>query len=116
FSEFTVDAEGAVQAGGGASLPRVARGAGSGGRGGLEWCVGVPGTVGGAVRQNAGCFGSEVVDVLVDVEVVSLADGSRTVRTAAELDLTYRHTNVAATDVVISARFFTTSVDPEASA
>lgn len=116
FSEFTVDAEGVVQAGGAASLPRLARAAAAAGRGGLEWCVGVPGSVGGAVRQNAGCFGSEVVDVLVDADVVSLVAGDTTTRSAADLDLAYRHSKVTATDVVTSARFFTTVTDPAAAA
>ncbi len=116
FSTFTVDAEGVVQAGGAASLPRLARAAAAAGRGGLEWCVGVPGSVGGAVRQNAGCFGCEVVDVLVDADVVSLAAGETATRSAADLDLAYRHSSVAATDVVTSARFFTTVTDPAAAA
>jgi UDP-N-acetylmuramate dehydrogenase len=112
FSAVAVDADGVVTAGAALSLPRLARSAGSAGRGGLEWCVGVPGSVGGAVRQNAGCFGSEVVDVLLDAEVVALGDGERSVRTPIDLDLAYRHSNLRPGDVVTSARFFTTAVDP----
>src|SRR5690606_2033426 len=86
------------------------------GRGGLEWGVGIPGSVGGAVRQNAGCFGQEVVDVLVEAEVISLADGSVRWRDAADLGLSYRHSGVTSTDVVMTARFRTTAADPECSA
>jgi UDP-N-acetylmuramate dehydrogenase len=117
FSELAIDADGVVTAGAALSLPRLARAAGSSARGGLEWCVGVPGSVGGAVRQNAGCFGSEVFDVLLDADLITLADGGgRSTRRAADLDLSYRHSNLAPTDVVTSARFFTTAVDSATSA
>ncbi|MGH8912610.1 MAG: FAD-binding protein, partial [Acidimicrobiia bacterium] len=111
FSEFSLAADGMVAAGGALSLPRLARAAGSAGRGRLEWCVGVPGSVGGAVRQNAGCFGSEIVDVLVDADVFSLEDGAMTTRSASDLDLSYRHSNLGVTHVVTSARFFTAATD-----
>jgi UDP-N-acetylmuramate dehydrogenase len=103
-----------VEAGGSVPLPRLAREASAAGRGGLEWCVGVPGSVGGAVRQNAGCFGSEVVDRLVDVEIVSLVGGEHRRVQARDLDLTYRHSDVEAHDVVVAARFSATDVDPVA--
>lgn len=104
--------DGLVRAGGALSLPRLARAASQAGRGGLEWCVGVPGSVGGAVRQNAGCFGSEVVDVLLEAEVVSLSDGRRRSRDGADLDLSYRHSAVASTDLVVEAQFRTMPTDP----
>lgn len=116
FASWSMDEEGTVEAGGAMSLPRLARGVSKAGRGGLEWGVGIPGSVGGAVRQNAGCFGREVVDVLVEAEVVSLARGSVRHRDAAEMDLSYRHSSVAATEVVVSARFRTVPADPERSA
>lgn len=116
FSGMEIDPDGLVLAGAGVPLPRLARAASKEGRGGLEWGVGIPGSVGGAVRQNAGCFGREVVDVLVEAEVVSLIDGTRKWKQAEHLDLSYRHSNVAATDVVISARFSTVTADPEESA
>ena len=55
-----------VTVGGLASLPQVARSATSAGRRRLEFMIGIPGTAGGGVRQNAGCFGSEIDDVLVE--------------------------------------------------
>lgn len=105
-----------VRAGGALPLPRLARRASEVGRGGLEWCVGVPGSVGGAVRQNAGCFGSEVVDVLIEAEVVDLRHGGREIRPASSLDLSYRHSNLVAEEVVVEARFATVPVDPAAAA
>lgn len=116
FAAVTVDPDGVVTAGGAQTLPRLARAASAEGRGGLEWCVGVPGSVGGAVRQNAGCFGSEIVDVLVDCEILSLAGGERRTAAAGDLDLAYRHSNLASTDLVVSARFHTSPVDPAAAA
>ncbi|HEY4025649.1 MAG TPA: UDP-N-acetylmuramate dehydrogenase [Candidatus Dormibacteraeota bacterium] len=56
---------------------------------GFEWAIGVPGTVGGAVYQNAGCWGGELAEVLSDVE--GLRPGSDPRRwTPAELELGYR--------------------------
>src|SRR5690606_14933059 len=116
FSGMEIGPDGLVLSGVGVPLPRLARAASKEGGCGLEWGVGIPGSVGGAVRQNAGCFGREVVDVLVEAEVVSLIDGTRKWKQAEHLDLSYRHSNVAATDVVISARFSTVTADPEESA
>lgn len=112
FSSFEVKSDGVVEAGGSVSLPRMARAAGAAGRGGLEWCVGVPGSVGGAVRQNAGCFGSDTAEVLIDATIVSLDTGLQSVRSADELEFSYRHSNVGPKDVVVAARFATTEVDP----
>ena len=112
FSSFEVKSDGVVEAGGSVSLPRMARAAGAAGRGGLEWCVGVPGSVGGAVRQNAGCFGSDTAEVLIDATIVSLDTGLQSVRSADELKFSYRHSNVGPKDVVVAARFATTEVDP----
>jgi UDP-N-acetylmuramate dehydrogenase len=56
---------------------------------GFEWAIGVPGTVGGAVYQNAGCWGGELADVLTSAE--GLCPGARPrVWTPAELELGYR--------------------------
>lgn len=94
-----------ITAGGAVRLPVLARSAVGEGRLGLEFFVGIPGTVGGAVRQNAGCHGSETVDVLRGVDLVDLSSGRRRVADAAELDLSYRHSNLADTDLVLFARF-----------
>jgi len=116
FSEFSLAADGVVTAGGGLSLPRLARAAGSAGRGRLEWCVGVPGSVGGAVRQNAGCFGSEIVNVIVDADVFSLDEGAMSTCSASDLNLSYRYSNLGPSQVVTSARFFTAATDPQEAA
>lgn len=94
-----------VDAGSGHPLPKLARFTVDHGVLGLEFFVGIPGSVGGAVRQNAGCFGRETKDCLVSAVVVDLVTGDRDDMTPADLDLSYRHSNLKATQLVVSARF-----------
>jgi len=56
---------------------------------GFEWAIGVPGTVGGAVYQNAGCWGSELVEVLTEAEGLLPGRGRQT-WPREDLDLGYR--------------------------
>lgn len=114
YSTIDFDQGGVVEAGGSAPLPRLARSAASTGRGGLEWCVGVPGSVGGAVRQNAGCFGSETVDRLIDCRVLVMGEREIVTRPASSLELGYRRSSLSAHEIVTSARFSTVPTDPEA--
>lgn len=92
-------------AGGAMPLPKLARQAVADGLLGLEFFVGVPGSVGGAVRQNAGCFGVETRDRLLTARLIDLESGVSEDRSAADLDLSYRHSNVAANEIVVSATF-----------
>jgi UDP-N-acetylmuramate dehydrogenase len=94
-----------VTAGGAAPLARVARTAVDAGVLGLEFFVGIPGSVGGAVRQNAGCFGVETSDRLIDAELIDVRTGQERSTGPVDLDLGYRHSNVRADEVVITARF-----------
>lgn len=94
-----------IEAGCAVRLPILARAAVERGRLGLEFFVGIPGTVGGAVRQNAGCHGSETAGRLLWADVLDMKDGRVSRRTAADLDLGYRRSNIAATDVVLAAAF-----------
>jgi UDP-N-acetylmuramate dehydrogenase len=72
----TIEIDGTdVRAGGAVSLPVLARRTAAAGLTGLEWAVGVPGSVGGAVRMNAGGHGSDVAATLVSARVVDLAGG-----------------------------------------
>ena len=112
FSGIDVNEE-VVSAGGAAPLARVARSAAETGRAGLEFFVGVPGSVGGAVRQNAGCFGSETRDRLVRATVVDLRGGATSDRDVGEFDLSYRHSNLKPTEVVVEALFETDPGDVE---
>jgi UDP-N-acetylmuramate dehydrogenase len=93
-----------VRAEGGASFARLSRKITQMGRTGLEWGIGIPGTVGGAVRMNAGAFGGEVKDVLVRVKVVD-EGGAVHVFRAADLEFRYRHSSLPAGAIVLSATF-----------
>jgi len=96
----------AVRAGAAVALPVLARRAAAAGRTGLEFYVGIPGSVGGAVRMNAGGHGRETADVLLRAEVVDLAAGGRPApRGIAELGFGYRCSALGATEVVTGATF-----------
>ena len=103
-----------VIAGSSTPLPRLARHVTEQGLRGLEFFVGVPGSVGGAVRQNAGCFGKETRDVLVLAELIDLRTGHQRPADAADLDMSYRNSNVSQTEVVIKARFLAEPGDIQA--
>lgn len=94
-----------VRAGGAVALPVLARRTAAVGLTGLEWAVGVPGSVGGGVRMNAGGHGSDVSRTLVSARVFDLAAGVAAERAAADLAFAYRRSTVAPTDVVVAARF-----------
>ena len=70
---------------------------------GLEFLFGIPGTIGGAFRMNAGAYGGELAEVLVSAEIVDRAGTIRTV-TPSELGLTYRHSTAPADWIFTSAR------------
>jgi len=98
-------ASGRVRAGAGLSLPVLARRTAAAGLAGLEWAVGVPGSVGGAVRMNAGGHGSDMAANLVGYGFVDLAGGDDGWFEATRLDFGYRHSSVQATHVVTAAEF-----------
>ena len=93
-----------VTASGGALLPVLARASADAGLTGFEWAVGVPGTVGGAVRMNAGGHGSDMSESLVEAVVVDLHRGGAAVRAATDLHLGYRSSNIASHHVVVSIK------------
>lgn len=97
-----------VRAGGGLSLPVLARRTAALGLRGLEWAVGVPGTVGGGVRMNAGGHGSDIAASLTRAWLFDLAgagSGGATEVAAADLDLGYRRSTVGPAQVVVAAEF-----------
>ncbi len=92
-----------VRAGAGASLPVVARRCAAAGLAGFEWAVGVPGSVGGAVRMNAGGHGSDMAASLVRVRVLDLASGEDGWVPVDQLQLSYRHSSIGPAQVVLEA-------------
>lgn len=97
-----------ITAGAGAILAAVAAKAAEASLSGLEFASGIPGSVGGAVVMNAGAYGGEIKDVLIDATVLT-AEGELKTVTRDELDLSYRHSIVPEKSyIVLSARFMLT--------
>ncbi len=92
-----------LRAGAAALLPVVARRSVAAGLEGFEWAVGVPGSVGGAVRMNAGGHGSDMAAVLRGVRVVDLHTGEDGVVPSSALELGYRRSSIAPHQLVVSA-------------
>jgi UDP-N-acetylmuramate dehydrogenase len=105
-----------VRAGAAVSLPVLARRASAAGLTGLEWAVGVPGSVGGAVRMNAGGHGSDTAATLIGFRWVDLRTGELSEAPAARLGFSYRHTTLSPTDVVVSGLYRLEAGDPDRSA
>ena len=95
--------DGMVTAGAAALDAHVARKAADAGLD-LTFLRTIPGTIGGAVRMNAGCYGSYVADVLQSVTVV-LRDGSIAELAADELKLSYRQSVLPDGAIIVAARF-----------
>ena len=94
-----------ITAGAGAILAAVAAKAAEASLSGLEFASGIPGSVGGALVMNAGAYGGEIKDVLIDATVFT-AEGELKNVTRDELDLSYRHSIVPEKGyIVLSARF-----------
>ncbi|OGL93585.1 UDP-N-acetylenolpyruvoylglucosamine reductase [Candidatus Uhrbacteria bacterium RIFCSPLOWO2_12_FULL_47_9] len=93
-----------VQAGAGVPMILLSRKIAEASLAGLEWAITLPGTVGGAIRGNAGCFGGETRDHLVEAFVLS--NGEVVSRTNAELAFGYRESAIKhSLDIVLSATF-----------
>jgi UDP-N-acetylenolpyruvoylglucosamine reductase len=98
--------------GGGATNAVALHRARAAGLGGFEFASAIPGTAGGGVRMNAGAYGREWNDVLIDAVVVD-ADYVRTL-TPVELGLSYRHSGLHPGEVVAQVRFRLERSSPEA--
>jgi UDP-N-acetylmuramate dehydrogenase len=109
-----VEVEGTtVRAGGAAAMPVVARRSVTAGLAGFEWAVGVPGSIGGGVRMNAGGHGSDFAAVLVGVRRLDLRTGEDGRVSASALDLGYRRSSVRAHQLVLSAELALAPGDAE---
>ncbi len=98
-----------VEAGGAMLMPVLARRSVGAGRGGLEWCVGIPGTVGGAVRMNAGGHGADMATSVVDATVLSLRSGQIVRVSAEQLGFYFRGSALSNNHVVLSVRMRTSA-------
>lgn len=104
YAAINVVDETIVIAGAAAKLPVVARTTVGYGLTGFEWAVGVPGSIGGAVRMNAGGHGADMKDALLDADVVDFAAGERRIVSAEELQLSYRRSALRTDELVVGCR------------
>ena len=101
-----------VVLGGGASLAATVRLCREAGVAGFEFASAIPGTAGGALKMNAGAYGSEMKDVVVRATLVD-ADGLHEV-TPGDLDMTYRHTNIGWDTIVARVELQLVAGEPDA--
>ncbi len=100
-------------AGGGASLGALVKHAADLGLGGLEWAVGIPATLGGAVAANAGALGSDMAGAAGSITLL-LADGSVRRMTARELPAGYRRRELPEGAIVLEAELDLQPGEPQA--
>lgn len=109
-----VEADGLrVRAGAAALDSAVSRKAADAGIAGLEFLRGVPGTIGGALKMNAGCYGCEVKDVFVEATAID-AKGKKHVLSPADMGFSYRKSNVPDDFIFVEAVFEGSKDDPAA--
>ena len=102
-----------VTAYGSMTMPILARRSVGFERAGLEWCVGIPGSVGGAVRMNAGGHGAEMRDSLVSTRILSLRSGKSVDVNVDDVGLHFRGSALAGHHLVVTASFQTTQTSVE---
>ncbi|OJH44506.1 UDP-N-acetylmuramate dehydrogenase [Paracoccus sp. SM22M-07] len=111
FNAVSVE-DGVITAGAAALDAQVARRAAEAGLD-LTFLRTIPGSIGGAVRMNAGCYGSYVSDHLIEIQVVT-RQGEQITMPAAELGFSYRHSDIPADWIITQAVFSATPGDPDA--
>ena len=104
FAQIEIEGE-QVIAGGATSLPVLARRTVQAGLSGFEWAVGVPGSVGGAVRMNAGGHGASISNSLLSAEIFNIRTKEKRIATLPDLEMSYRSTSVLNDEVVLGACF-----------
>jgi len=112
WAQITADGD-AVTAGAGSLDSMVAKASAKAGIAGLEFYAGIPGTIGGALTMNAGCYGSETKDVLVSAWGLTRS-GERVDYALADFRYTYRHSQAPADIIWIEATYRGTADKPEA--
>ena len=109
---YVAPVDGGLKAGGATALPLLANWAARRGLTGLEFTIAIPGSVGGAVRMNAGAHGREIKDSLRSVSIYDLATATLEQRPVDALDLSYRHSDIGDTDLVLGAEFELADEEP----
>jgi UDP-N-acetylmuramate dehydrogenase len=103
FATVTIEGD-AVRAGAAAMGISVASAARDASLAGLEFLRGIPGTAGGAVRMNAGAYGRDIADILVEATIVR-RDGRVETLPASAFGFSYRHSALPEGDIVVEALF-----------
>jgi len=101
FGKIAVE-KNCVRAGAAALDAAVARASADAGLGGLEFLRGVPGTIGGALRMNAGCYGREIKDLFVEAVAID-ENGNRLVLTRDDISFSYRGSSVSERLIFVQA-------------
>ena len=104
INSLPLEGEKFIVAGAAALDSTVAEVAAEAGLGGLEFLSGIPGAIGGALRMNAGAYGTETKDVLLSVRAVDRQGNIHTVP-VADLNMTYRHSGAPADWIFTEATF-----------
>ena len=112
FGKVAVDGTRA-RAGAAALDAAVARVAADAGVAGLEFLRGIPGTIGGALKMNAGCYGREIKDIFVEATALDGA-GNRHTLTAGDMDFVYRKARVPEDLLFVEAVFEGAKDEPAA--
>ena len=106
MNKISIDEDGIITANCGAIDAQVARFAREHNRTGLEFLIGIPGTIGGGIKMNSGAFGSEFKDVLIDVKAIN-HNGEYKTFSNKELKMEYRKIGLENKWIFLSARFKT---------
>ena len=109
---ISIDDKGIISAQAGAVDAEVARFARDYERTGLEFLIGIPGTIGGGIKMNSGAFGSEFKDILIDVTAINQS-GELRVFSNQELQMDYRKIGISDEWIFRTARFKTSSDDKQ---
>src|SRR5262249_31759836 len=104
FAQIEPLGDGRIKAGAGALDSMVAQGAAEAGVAGVEFYVGVSGAIGRALTMNAGCYGRDTKDVLVEATVLTRL-GEKVVIPASEFGFTYRHNALPPDLIFLDATF-----------
>ena len=104
FETIRMDRETAtVYAGSNVALPSLARQSVASGLSGFEWAVGVPGSIGGAVRMNAGGHGGDMAAVVTEVNMFDLRTSRSETKTKDDMSFSYRKSAVTQALIVLGA-------------
>ena len=80
---------------------------------GYDFLSGIPGTIGGSIKMNAGCYGREMSDILYEVQILDRNKGLYNI-SRNKLDMAYRKTSISDESIIISAKFRYFAEDKEA--